>query len=315
MFFFVVALHYFLRIRAALYLCCSDSSYTYVLVTYSLSSAKLYTGQFPLLHVDVNNLNDDERDELLTRLNAETKSMCLAFGGLMSHTAKSLQNSKCTAEDLIMFFRCSDLEELANSINVSDSIPDIMSKVKTGGYWNFYNYEVLESLIHYYCEKTATVKHLDEYVAKFRSYCTRRVSEVPADAFEDNSSVGSVFKVKLDEKFSVSSTIESVKHVQYRLQQILKRKPIILVGVDKGCLQLIFRFFDGAISVDEKRSAQLKEIGVQRLTVTRQGHFYGAQKSYAGEPVRHLILLSCMCSFFRVSVCNITHFNNRVYFM
>lgn len=230
----------------------------------------LSVDKFPLLNVNVmKELCEEEKDVLLTRLNAETKSICLLFGGLVGHTEKSLQNSNVTAENLMTFFRNSELEELANSISGSDTIPSVMSKVKKGGYWSFFNYEVLENMIHYYCGETPTVKHLENYISKFHTYCQRRVSEVPTGAFSRDMSFASttkIFKVKLDDKFSISSPLELIKDVQYKIQQILNRKPVVLVGVDDGCLQLTLRYFNATVSLGETEKAGLKEVGVQSWT-------------------------------------------------
>ena len=243
-------------------------------------------GKFPLLHVDVlKEMGESDRDELLTRLNEETKSLCLSFGGLVGHTEKSLQCSDVKAENLITFFQNSELEDLASSIHSSDSIPVVMSKVKKGGYWNFFNYEVLESMIRYYCE--GTIKHLEEYISKFQVYCQRRVSEVPVDALEGDISSARVFKVKMDDRFMPSSSLGSIKQVQFKIQQILNRKPIVLVSVSEGCLQLYFRYFSTAvISVSEEQVASLKDIGVMSLTHTKR------HSSLKFSPSK----CSCVCS-------------------
>lgn len=271
-------------------------------VYYYLYGVQYYVDKFPLLDVNVmRELCEEEKDSLLTRLNAETKSICLLFGGLVAHTEKSLQNSNNSAENLVTFFRNSELEDLANSIQLedlankirSDSIPTVLTKVKKGGYWSFFNYEVLENMIHYYCDETPTVKHLDNYISKFKEYCQRRVSEVPAGTFTGDMSskfAAKVFKVKLDQKFSISSPLDSIKHVQYRIQQILNRKPIVLVGVEDGCIQLSFRYFDAMISVGEKETACLTEIGVHSLTHIKRSS--GQKKRSSGTafiPLGHSV--------------------------
>ena len=217
-------------------------------------------------------MNELERRELLTRLNADTKSLCILFGGLVGYATMSLQKSNVTAENLITYFEYAELDELATAIDRSDSISVVMSKLKQDGFWNFYNYDVLEGMFRHFCMQDAEVhKLLDNYNYEFKQYCQRRVSEVFVEATDDGVSASSPtrgFKVKMDNRFSVSSSLSVVKEVQNNIQKILNLKPIVLAHVKEGCLELYFRYFKKVLTVSEEQMTRLKDIGVLSLTPT-----------------------------------------------
>ena len=216
-------------------------------------------------------MSDSERDSLLVRLNAETKSQSLLFGGLVACAQISLQKSEVTIDNLITYFVSADLDDLANIIQHSDSISAVMIKAKREGYWNFFNYEVLESFIRHFCKSDKeTLELLDNYISKFQEYCRRRVSEVFVEACADDgassSTTARVFKVKTDDRFTVESSLGSIKEeVQYRIEKILGLNPIVLAYVKKGCLELYFRYFK-EVDTSEAQMTRLKDIGVVSLT-------------------------------------------------
>ena len=215
-------------------------------------------------------MTDRERDRLLVRLNAETKSQCLLFGGLVARAEKSLQDSNVTAGNLITYFKSAKMKELAGNIQPSDSISTVIAKADEGCYWDFFNYEVLESIIRHFCDRDKKMLELlENYISKFQEYCQRRVSEVFVEACADDgassSSTARVFKVKTDDSFTVESSLGSIKQVQYGIEKILGLSPIVLACVKKGCLELYFRYFK-EVDISETQMARLKDIGVLSLT-------------------------------------------------
>ena len=216
-------------------------------------------------------MTDRERDRLLVRLNTETKSQCLLFGGLVASAGMSMQDSNVTAGNLITYFKSAKMEELAGNFQPSDSISTVIAKAEEGGYWDFFNYEVLESIIRHFCDRDKKMLELlDNYISKFQEYCRRRVSEVFVEACADDgassSSTARVFKVKTDDRFTVKSSLGSIKEeVQYKIEKILGLSPIVLAYVKKGCLELYFRYFK-EVDVSEAQMARLEEIGVLSLT-------------------------------------------------
>ena len=230
--------------------------------------------QFPLLPA-----KDSQRCDLLYE---EYGSLSAFFEDLVSRTEQFLQNSCYTGNDLIIFFQSkSKLTELANSINHSDSIPEVMNKVRKGGYLN---YEVLESLIRHFDREGAITQDLDEYISRFQEYIKRRVCEVPMDAFDNSGTSFPGFAVMLDNHFSVSISLSKVKQLQHRIEQILNLKSIFLTGVhvNDGCLQLCFSSFNILSSVSEEQRASLKDIGVLSSTLSeaQNSSFTGNYKRF-----------------------------------
>ena len=78
-------------------------------------------------------MTDRERDRLLVRLNTETKSQCLLFGGLVARAGMSMQDSNVTAGNLITYFKSAKMEELAGNFQPSDSISIVIAKAEEGG--------------------------------------------------------------------------------------------------------------------------------------------------------------------------------------
>ena len=225
----------------------------------------LYTENLPRLNVS------DVAQRLLFRLNEETKDQCRLFGGLVACAQISFKNSGITASEFITYFENAMMNELAGIIQHSDCISTVISKAVKQGYWDFFNYEVLESLIRQFCDHDEKIlKRLNDYISTFQEYCQRRVSEVFVEAcLGDGASLSTtdrVFQVKTDEIFTVESSLGVIKEkVQYKIQKILGLSPMVLLYAKKGCLELYFRYFK-EVDISATQMARLKEIGVLSLT-------------------------------------------------
>lgn len=231
---------------------------------------KIFAEEFPLLKVNVRDLSEFDKDELLTRLKRESGSIRYKFAGLVAHTLKCLQESG-TSNEVVKAFLVNSVDELDDSIEPTDSISAMIDKVRKGGFWSFFNYELLESLIVQFCHEQMR-QRLGNYTSEFKAYCARRLSEVPISAIRDENlptSSSSVFLVKLDVKFSISScSLGLVKEIQQKIGQILNRKPLLLKNVEDGCIELTFRYFNAyspVFPLSEIKKCCLAEIGVQWL--------------------------------------------------
>lgn len=221
--------------------------------------------KYPLLKEKMADLTDNQRDELLTRLNAESRTICSQFAVVVTQAQQKLWQS-VIAEDFITLFTTYKLEELAEQIDHSDRVFEIFEKIRKGNYWSFFNYELLEIIINAFLRDTSLVKEMANYLVKFKEYCQHRVSEVPrgivnGENVDPNYSSG-MFKVKMDDEFCVQAS--DIKDVQHKLQIILNEKPILLADVDHGCIELIFRHFNkaGIFPIEETKKVALAEIGV-----------------------------------------------------
>lgn len=205
----------------------------------------------------------EEKAELLYRLKSESIAIRNSFAILVTHTQISLRNSGTAAEDLKTLFGEAGLEELAKQVDSSDTIPAILGKVRGGNYWSFFNYELLAQIINCFCKGTPLITELDCYISELKSYCQHRVSEVPRGSLRgedlDLHSL-SVFKVKMDDIFN----LQRVKDLQRKLEKILNKKPIQLIDVEHGCVELTFKYFNGLYPIKEEKAA-LAKIGLKWL--------------------------------------------------
>ena len=192
-----------------------------------------------------------------------------SFATLVTRTQMHLCRSETTAEDFKRLFIEREMIELDRRIKSTDTIPMMLDKVKQGNYWSFFNYELLASIIKCFCRETHLITELDEYVSEFKNYCQRRISEVPHGSL-CGEQPQSTFKVKLDDTFHVERIkLQKLKDIQYQLEQILKMEPLQLVNVEKGCIELTFRYFNNAISrlfpLKEAEMVALSKLGVRWL--------------------------------------------------
>ena len=224
--------------------------------------------KFPLLKKDIENLTAEERDELLHRLNQQSEDIRSSFAILVTHTLTQLQQSGTTAEALEMLIAEHGLEELTDQIDSTDTIPMIMKKVRKGKYWSFFNYELVAAIIKCFCKRTELIAELEDYISEFKVYCQHRVSEVPRGSFNGDHTKDRCFKIKLDDSFSIKDIdLKKVKKIQYKLQRILNMKPLQLIDVEGGCIELTFRYFNKTrlFPLSEAKKIALYELGFQWL--------------------------------------------------
>ena len=231
---------------------------------------------FPFLRVNIEVLTKEEKEELLFRLSDESKTILDSFARLVTHTQMHLRHSNTAADDLRTLFREKEIDELANQINSTDTIPAIWFKIKDGKYWSFFNYELLANIINCFCMGTPLIAELNGYLSEFKIYCQRRVSEVPRGSLRGEhvvqQSLSSIFKVKMDDKFSVEqSNLQTVKNMQLQLEKILNKKPILLFDVEGGCIEITFRYFNDLSPLKKRERAALAKIGVIKLVKAQTG--------------------------------------------
>ena len=221
--------------------------------------------KFPLLPTE-----ESERRDLLYK---DYRSLSALFKDLVSRAEKFLQDAGITADVLITFFQSnSELTKLVNSVSHSDSIPEVMGKVRKGGYWNFLNCEFLESTIRHFDHEEIIIEGLEEYITNFQNYAQRRVCEVPVDAFDIDVSSSSEIVAKMNNTFSTSYSLSEIKQLQHSIQEILNLKLIVLTKVcmKDGCLECSFNYFNTDLSsVGEEQTARLIPKGVQSLTLSK----------------------------------------------
>ena len=222
--------------------------------------------KFLLLKKDIQNLTVEERDELLHHLTKQSEDIRSSFAILVARTLTHLLQSDITAKALEMLIAEHGLEELADQIDSTDTISSIIKKARKGKYWSFFNYELVASIIKF-CKKTELTEELEDYVSEFEVYCQHRVSEVPRGSLNGNQTNNHCFKVKLDDVLSKNIDLNRVKKIQHKLQEILKMKPLQLVDIKGGCIELTFRYFNKTklFCLSEAQKIALSEVCLQWL--------------------------------------------------
>ena len=241
---------------------------------YSENCKYLLAVSFPLLK-NIEKLTEEDRERLLSQLNFESKAIQKLFAILVTHTYNELDKIGTTTKALKILLKQCGMKELADEIKSTDTIFEIFDAVQNGNYWSFFNYELLEAIIRCFCEKTSLVEELEDYKAKFRFYCKRRLSQVPRESLKVNSEQmdqKSVVYVKMDETFCIEkSNLAMIKDIQCKLQTILKVETLHLVDVKSGCIELVFRYFSDTrlFPLSEMQKIDLTEIGVQWICCSK----------------------------------------------
>ena len=218
-------------------------------------------------------MTSEERDKLIARLERQSDKIKQEFGYLYACTRQCLDNLNVTADMLQDFFEGCGVEELADEIKSTDSVSDVMRKANRGGFWTFFNYNLLESIINNFCvNESALVTTLNDYISKFSVYCERRIYEVPIDVIKGAAELSmkpeSAICLKLDDRFKFSDPLNKTKYLQILIEELLNVKPSYLINVKEGCIEIIFRYFKKfkeVFPLQEKQISELAQIGVKRL--------------------------------------------------
>lgn len=197
---------------------------------------------FPFLNAK---LTEDELQSLTAKLKVESNSIHRKFATLVTNVAKAMEKTETSIESLELFFRTCGMTGLADSVKPTDKVAEVFSKVTTGNYWTFFNYELLESVVNTYCKEDELITvDLDSYITSFKSYCERRLYEVPSPSLKTdmpNSGPMLKFHIKLDKNFDVS--VNDIKNIQHVISKLLDIKHLHLIDVTAGCIELTFQCF------------------------------------------------------------------------
>lgn len=206
--------------------------------------------KFPYLVM--RDLSKEQRERLIADLEVQSENIRFKFASLVARVEMSIGQSKIIINNLQTFFEASGLEELANKIESTDTVSDVISKVTRGGYWTFFNYYLLENLMTTFCkDENKIIADFDLYITEIKEYCKRRLYEVPIHVFTTYSDDrASRLCMKLDKNFSIG--LSDVRKIQDRVSKLLGIKYLYLVDVQDGCVELIFRFFTKLDEVKNK---------------------------------------------------------------
>ena len=222
--------------------------------------------QFPYL--DVQHLNEEDRDELITRLELDSKRIKRKFASLVTKTVVAMEASQTTTSERIKeFLNECDMEDLADSIQPQCTVFTAMKKVGESKPWSFFDYEILEDLIEAFCTNDKSINDvLTQYKSYFREYCKRRLDEITPECFSMSIHAHPKSKIcmKVDKLFfgkdinskellsgkengkEMASSLISIKELQLKFSELLGIKHLTLLSIESGCIKLTFRHFKGS---------------------------------------------------------------------
>ncbi len=157
--------------------------------------------------------------------------------------------------------------------------------LKLSDYWSFFDYEILTFIINK-CQCTNIAADLRNYEDRFKSYCQRRLCEVPKGTIKIKAKDRHRFYLKCDENFSYNkSKLWDIKILSDKLSKLLDTK-LVLRHIKKGCLELTFTALsDVHFPLSGQQKEELKEIGIVRM--------YSMSQEYCGHTVQEARYMVC----------------------
>ena len=179
-------------------------------------------------------MSKEQRSDLVSRLEYESKKISREFQILVAKTALSLKQNSITVSQLrILFSQESKIQKVLRMVKDLDK-----ALLKLSQLWSFFDYEMLGSMINGYCSKDEELlSDLKAYIDAFEEFCKRRVCEVPSDAFPAAMPFETYLHVKVDRNWKI--TLNQVKNLEQQISDILQVK-LHLLKVKDGCVELVF---------------------------------------------------------------------------
>ena len=250
--------------------------------------------KFRLLRVE--HLKQEDRDELITRLERDTRKMKRRFAGLVCKVVTALEEAESvTSAKIKIFLIQDDRKDLADCIDSDLSISKAMLKLAEQEPWSFFDYEILEEIVNDFCGNKPIIQEFKDYKSHFQEYCERRLDEIPLEHRSlEHMHSESLLCVKYDKNFfgkkvdvqdllskqSTTSdeelpTLSMIKSLQQNLSEVLGINHLILLSVEMGCVQLTFRHFKDSnplrlLSTPQKVILAL--IGVKKIQCGTESH-------------------------------------------
>lgn len=202
---------------------------------------------------------EEEREALEGRLKQESLEIKADFAVLSAKTKKLLEQKKTASQDIIFLFK--SYSKLYKAIKQYKNFNKLL--LKLSDYWSFFDYDILQLIIRSYCNEL--IDEFIEYEEKFKSYCRRRLCEVPDGIVGVKTSKDYVF-CKYDEMFSYEKTrLWDVKVLNAKLSKLLKTK-LVLRSIREGCIEITYVMLcDILYPLSTKQMAQLKRLNIVRM--------------------------------------------------
>ena len=232
---------------------------------------------FPCLNIMGN--SEQERKDIISKLEDETDEMKGKFSRLMTCTSISLKKQDISPEELavcVLSLRAfvphepdtalvdDDKEKIENSPSITKTFLILLK------YTTFINYTVLEHII----EALGTQddkESLKRYIADFEQFCQRSVFEIPSTAFKNGSSDTNRKTVTMKLVEVPDNSLAYFLRIERKIARALKVKPSVLIirSVKEGCIELTFSLPEHVakevLPPSDSQLEALREASVQML--------------------------------------------------
>ena len=212
----------------------------------------------------VQNLKQEDKDELITRLELDTNRIKMKFAGLVFKITTALEESDAvTCTKIKTYLIQGSRKDLADCVDPHDTVSMAMLKLTEREPWSFFDYEILEEIVHDFCGNKPVVQDFKDYKSHLQAFCERRLDEIPLEyrSLEHIHSESLIclkfdknfFNKKIDIKELLSReptndeelpSLSTVKRLQLKLSELLGIDHLILLNIEMGCIELTFRHFN-----------------------------------------------------------------------
>lgn len=244
----------------------------------------------------VQHLNEEDKDELITRLELDSKRIKRKFASLVTKTVLAMEASETTTSERIKeFLNECEMEDLADCIEPQHTVFTAMKKVGENKPWSFFDYEILEDFIDAFCNDKSINDVLSQYKSHFKEYCERRLDEIAPECFSMSLNVHPKSKIcmKIDKLFfgkdidgkkllsrkesdeEMASSLICIKELQLKISELLGIKHLILLSIETGCIKLTFKHFRGSnplLSISAMSKIILAFLGVKMIVCEAESY-------------------------------------------
>lgn len=210
---------------------------------------KTTSNSFPYLAVD--DLNDDDREDLIQKLSDDTANIIKCFADLLSNTSESLKSKGIAVSHLVKV--ALDLGAYKSGRNPLPLLNDDRTELQEaksvdeafiilGKHMSFFNYEILSHIVQHLGDANDN-KNYESYCTKFKVFCERKLFEVSPSVFYPSGTERRNCKpfVVLGTS-DLFVTLTDVKAAQRKVASLLglRASTVQLKQIDIGSIILVF---------------------------------------------------------------------------
>ena len=207
-------------------------------------------------------MTKEERDRRICQLKFESSEMKSKFAILVDRTREALEIKNIAPADLEVLVMHCERSDMIKLLKKKKTIRKLFCALSE--YWSFFDYEFLSVIIERHCPELKS--HLNNYEADFKTFCKRRLCEIPSDIFRTKKGHRNNLYVKYNQSV-YQMKLETAQKLELKLSALLKTT-LYLLEVNEGCVELVFDSFcnlDEIFPLSSRIKEQLGRMGVIKL--------------------------------------------------